>query len=239
MLLLASLCAPLLRAALLLALLFAVPVAASAQVNIGADLMSRYVWRGFDFGESFSIQPTLEYSEGPLTAGTWASYSLSADGGTANEHDLYISLSGENFSVGVTDYYFPSGGPAYLDQQVTSPEFFSGEAHVLEPFASVTGPATFPVTLYGAVNVTNDDDYSTYLEASIPFTVEGVQLGLSAGVIPMASAYYGTTGPALTKAALSASKAIPITDEFALPVGVSYIINPYTERTFLVFGISL
>ena len=239
MLPLALLRVPLLRLAFLLALLLALPTTAFAQVNIGADLMSRYVWRGFDFGESFSIQPTLEYSEGPLTVGTWASYSLSADGGTANEHDLYVSLSAGNFSVGVTDYYFPSGGPAYLDQQITSPEFFSQDAHVLEPFASVTGPAAFPVTFYGAVNLTNDDDYSAYLEASVPFTVKGVQLGLSAGVIPMASAYYGTTNPAFAKAALSASRAIPITEAFALPVGVSYIINPYTERTFLVFGISL
>ena len=30
-----------------------------AQISLGADFVSRYVWRGLDFGESFSVQPAL------------------------------------------------------------------------------------------------------------------------------------------------------------------------------------
>lgn len=224
-----------LRTALLLAGLLIIPTTVFAQINVGADLASRYVWRGTDFGESFSIQPTLEYSTGAVTVGTWASYAIVPDGAGFNEHDLYLSISAGPFSVGVTDYYFP--GPE-------SPGVFNFEnggegAHQIEPYASVTGPEAFPLTFYGAVFVYNEPDNSVYLEASYPFAVEGVDLNVAVGMTPMESDFYGTSKAGLINIALSASKAIPITDEFALPIGVSYIINPYAERTFLVFGISI
>ena len=236
-------CIPTLRrtSLLLLLALFIMPAVALAQVTVGADFMSRYVWRGQDFGESFSVQPALEYSRGPLSIGTWASYSMAADGATANEHDLYAGLSFGPVSVGVTDYYFPSGAPAYLDyfseEAVTSPDFFDEDSHTIEPYASYSGPEAFPVSLYGAINATNDPDNSIYLEVSYPFTVQGVNLGLTAGMTPAEGIYADEL--AFVNLGLSAGKSIPVTDTFTLPVGVSYIINPYAERTFLVFGFSL
>ena len=40
---------------------------------------------------------------------------------------------------------------------------------------------------------------------------------------------------------LSATKAVTLSEQFALPVSVAYILNPDQERSFLVigFGISL
>ena len=217
-------------------LLTAVPVAAQS-FTLGADLVSRYVWRGVDFGESVSVQPTIAYSQGGFEVGTWASYSLSADGAGANEHDLWLGYTVEtaagSFAAGVTDYYFPTpDGPGFFT--------FDGNgegAHWIEPYARYTGPAAFPITLYGAVFVHNDPDHSVYLEASLPVRVDGVELGLTAGAVPGASASYGTDGFAVVNLGLSASKAIPITDRFALPVSVAYILNPELERSFLVFGL--
>ena len=37
---------------------------AAGQVSLGADVVSRYVWRGVDFGESMSVQPSLSFSAG-------------------------------------------------------------------------------------------------------------------------------------------------------------------------------
>lgn len=210
---------------------------AAAQFDLGADFMSRYVWRGQDFGESFSVQPSLEYTAGPLSVGTWASYSIAADGALANEHDLYVGLSFGPVAVGVIDYYFPAGAPGYLNASVTSPDFFDEDAHTLEPYASLTGPETFPISLYGAINATNDPNNSIYLEASYPFSVQEVDLGVTVGMAPAEGIYADEL--AVVNMALSASKTIPLTDDLALPVGVSYIINPYDERTFLVFGVSL
>ena len=54
------------------------------------------------------------------------------------------------------------------------------------------------------------------------------------------SAFYGTEDAfSVTQIALAAAKEIPITEQFALPIFVQYILNPSAERTFLVFGVSL
>ena len=224
------------------------------EFGVGADFMSRYVWRGFDFGESFSIQPTLEFTQDAFTIGTWASYSISADGSGANEHDLYISIAAGPVSFGITDYYFPSGtigfdGGGSFGVGAGDAPFFDVDSHTFEPFVSVESGG---FSLYGAFLLNSefgtdfedgsrdgDADYGPYVQAGYGFEVAGTELGLAAGGILTESAFYGNTSAALSNLSISAAKAVPITDSFAIPVGVSYIINPYTERTFLVFGISL
>ena len=43
------------------------PILAQAQtIGIGADIFSRYIWRGYDFGDSFSAQPYLALNVGNL-----------------------------------------------------------------------------------------------------------------------------------------------------------------------------
>ena len=227
--------------ALLFALLLLAPGTSLAQsFSLGSDLVSRYVWRGFDFGESFSIQPALTFSASGFEVGTWASYSISADGAGANEHDLWIGYTIEvgnsgSFSFGVTDYYFPApDGSDFFD--------FDGDgegAHYIEPYVSYTGPASFPITLYGAAFVHNDPDNSIYLQASLPVKVDGVELGLTAGAVAGESAFYGTEEFALVNLGLAAGKDLKVSDAFTLPVSVAYILNPDTERSFLVFGLGI
>ena len=220
---------------LLLASLLLVPAATAQSVSLGADVVSRYVWRGFDFGESVSVQPALTFGSGGLEVGAWASYAFSGDGGANNEVDLWASYGFEtatagSFSIGITDYYFPSPGTEFFN-------FDDGEgAHTLEPFLSYSGPESFPISLLGAMNVYNDPDNSVYLEASYPFSIDGVELGLTAGLTPSAGVYADDF--AFVNLGLSAAKEIAITEQFSLPVFVSYIVNPDQERSFLVFGLS-
>ncbi len=212
---------------------------AAQSFTVGSDLMSRYVWRGYDFGESLSIQPTLAVSAGAFELGTWASYSISADGSGANEHDIYISYGidlGESGSIGLalTDYYFPSpDGLGFFE--------FDGDgdgAHWIEPAISYSGPESMPISLMAAMFIHNDPDNSLYLEASYPVTVEDVELGFTLGAVAGESGFYGTDGFSLVNVGITASRTIPVTDRFELPVSVSYVLNPDTERTFLVFGVS-
>lgn len=212
---------------------FSLPATAQS-FSLGADFVSRYVWRGTDFGESASIQPGLSFTSGAFTIGSWANYSLAADGAGANEHDLFLSLSLGQFSLGVTDYYFPNSSPDFFN--------FDGDAegsHWIEPFVGFTGPESFPISLFAGVFVHNDPDNSVYLEAQYPFSLNGTSLTLTAGVVPMESAFYATEGFAVTNLGISASHEVQFTDRFSLPVSVSYILNPDAERSYLVFGISL
>ena len=79
----------------------------TSSISVGADLVSRYVWRGVDFGNTPCIQPGIEFATGGVSIGTWGSYGLSSNTG-ALEADLYVAYAFEfGLSVGVTDYYFP------------------------------------------------------------------------------------------------------------------------------------
>lgn len=225
---------------LILALAIGTPLAATAQWSIGADVVSRYIWRGFDFGESASFQPALAFSSGGFEIGSWASYSVSADGASGNEHDLYavysIDMGSESsLGLGVTDYYFPAPDGADWGN-------FDGDgegAHWIELMASYTGPSNFPVSLMGAMMVHNDPDGSLYLEASYPVSAPGVDLGITLGMAANESAFYGVESFSLINFGISASKDLSITENFALPLSVSYILNPTHERSHLVFGISI
>ncbi len=228
-----------LRALSLIALtIAALPATSMAQsFSLGADFASRYVWRGVDFGESFSIQPTLEFSTGSFAVGSWASYSIANDGALANEHDLYFSFSFDGFSVGMTDYYFPGPGALPFSN-------FDGDgegAHWLEINASVGGTESFPLTVSGNIFVHNDVDNSIYFEIGYPFSVDDVDLRVGVGIVPQESAFYGTNSFGITVLGLSAGSALKITEDFSLPVSVMYAVNPTpgAARSFLVFGFSL
>ena len=63
--------------------IFAVP--ALAEVGVGVDAVSRYVWRGTSVGSGVALQPSVDYTlsageglfaEGSTTVGLWGSYSL-------------------------------------------------------------------------------------------------------------------------------------------------------------------
>ncbi|SHK56049.1 TorF family putative porin [Rhodothermus profundi] len=222
---------------LLFKTLLLVSVVQAQEIHLGADVVSRYVWRGMDFGESMSVQPGLSLSVGALTVGTWASYALTASGAGANEHDLYLSLDLGALSVGVTDYYFPApNGAKFFD--------FDDDgqgAHYLEPFIQIRGPETAPFTLHASIFAYNDPDNTIYLEGQYPFTVGDVEMRLTVGVVAGQSALYNTGDVTLVNLGLAASRTIQITEAFSLPVFVHYILNPNprVERSYLVFGFSL
>jgi hypothetical protein len=214
-----------------------VPTAHAQSVDLGADIVSRYVWRGTDFGNTAAVQPGLSFSQGGFTVGAWGSFDLSPTNGSAvNENDLYVSYGFETsagtFSVNVTDFYFSNPGNEFFD--------YDGDtgAHVIEPGVSFSGP----VSLSASINA-HGADSEVWLEGSVPFSVQDVDLSFAIGGTPNDDAgFYGTdadTDAAITKLSVSATKSISITDSFSLPISASYYLNPYSERSFFIFGISL
>ena len=158
--------------------------------DISVDLMSRYVWRGTDFGHSPSIQPGLEYSKGGLAIGTWGAFTTTLAGG--QEADLYVfyTFMDEKVSVGLTDYFFP-------DEFASENNYFEYNdtltGHVFEVSASYNGTEDFPLSILVATNVygadarkndanglpTNKLQYSTYIEAKYEFKNAEVFAGFS------------------------------------------------------------
>lgn len=199
-------------------------VPARGQVTFGADMVSRYVWRGLDIGDAPSIQPYLKHTAGRLTIGTWGAYPFTA-GTAVNEHDLYASYARGALEVGVTEYFFPDGGD-YFDFQVEG-------NHVIEPYISYSGP----VSVLLAVNVLNDPDNSVYLELGYTGMFNAVEVSLFAGGTTAGTDWYGTAGAGLLAVGIAARKDIALTRDFALPLSVTHIINPSAGKTYLIVGL--
>lgn len=200
--------------------------AIQGQVTLGADIVSRYVWRGLDFGDSPSIQPYLEYSAGAITVGTWGAYPF-ANGAGVNEHDLYASWAVGPLLLGVTDYFFPDGGD-YFDYQVDG-------NHIIEPYLSYTG--SFSVLV--AVNALNDPDNSVYFEFGFDKAWDSTELSFFLGGTIGKTDFYGADGAALLSVGVIATQAIPLTGQAGRPFSVSYIINPNAGQTFLLLSLGL
>ena len=190
--------------------------------DFGADLVSSYVWRGAQFGSGAHIQPYMDLGSGNLTGGVWGSFPTSAKGG-GNELDLWVSYDFGPLALTVTNYTFPGEGGVYADGE----GLFNGDYTELAASTSIMG-------------VDLSAGYFTEVEALY------VELGFSTGAVDIAFGYgddqadgfYAGGGSGLVNMSFSGSKDIQISDNYALPVFGSLIINPEAETAFLVFGIS-
>jgi len=206
--------------------------------DLGADLVSRYVWRGTDFGNSPAIQPWASYSNSGFTIGAWGSYSTNSNG--MQEADLFVSYDiKEAITLTVTDYFFPNGSSA------GNKYFEYGEdktGHVLEGTAAFNGVDAFPISVMAAYNFYGaDKDNSLYFELGYGSTYKDVDYNVFLGGGTGNYYLYGENSDdfGIVNLGITMSKEVQITDKFGLPINGSLIFNPTAESIFIVFGVSL
>lgn len=221
-----------------LLLLAAFPFTCFAQdkveASVGADLVSGYVWRGQDLG-GVSVQPSFSLGYKGLYFTAWGSVGFDKE--DTKEIDLTLGYEVNGFSVSVTDYW-TDGGAGF---------FHYGARNTAHVFEAQLGydfgwlAANWYTNFAGADGVTLSDKraYSSYFELSAPFALGGIDWEVRAGAVPWATDYYneGTGGFEVTEVAVTASKEIPITKQYALPLSASLAWNPATEGAYFVFGI--
>ena len=223
----------------------------SAQsLSVGTDIVSRYIWRGIDLGSNTpSIQPSVEFGIGGLTAGFWGAYSLSEKEGL-NEVDIYASYGIElgesgSISLGVTDYTNPNSGVKignfdnYKAAEDTSQVDTYG-AHYLELNATFTGGENLPLSLSFNMFLYNLKNNPIYIQLGYSTAVEDVALDVFAGcTLGEDASYYGVTDFSFINVGFTATKTIKFTEDFSLPLFGSVILNPASENLFFVAGFSL
>lgn len=235
-------------------------------LNVGADIINKYVWRGAQLGSNFpSVQPYVELGAGPFVAGFFNSISLSGVS-SFQEIDFYVGANfyKEMFSVFFFDYYIFAPGGDYFDFNNNT------TGHVLEVDLSFNGTEKLPINVLYAINVYGadalkiEDDisspnfnsstgikYSSYLELSYIGKIGHVEYkpfvaaNLTNSKLPdLTTGYVGETGyygekQGIVHAGFKLTNKIPITDKFSLPVFGQISVNTLTRDMFFVFGISL
>lgn len=210
-----------------------------SSVNLGVDLMSRYVWRGLDYGAAPSVQPYIEYAhKSGFAVGYWGAMSTR---GNYSEVDLYAKYTIKGFSLIATDYFFPTDGIP----TAKSLEYFNYKkgttGHLIEGALQFKGGENFPIsllvatTLHGAdLDANGAQRYSTYAELGYAFNCCGNKFDTFMGLTPAQGLYGSSFG--VVNLGFTTYKSIKITDNFSLPLKVSLITNPQTSNIYLVAG---
>ncbi len=132
-------------------------------VTAGATFVSRYNWRGSDYGAAAAIQPALTATYRGLNVGFWGSYSTNFE-----EIDTWASYGYQvpnsvTLTGIVTDYFFPDENLALFNYNNWDDPEGSG-AHTIELGAILTGPEKLPLVLSAYVNVYNDEGKNKYFQ---------------------------------------------------------------------------
>jgi len=221
-------------------------------VTGSADFVSRYVWRGLLVNNSPNIQPSLSITHSGLSFGFWGSYALSKisksedDFGTSQEIDTWMSYTlkfnnGVNLSALVTDYYFPLSGIKIGNFNNYDNPNGTG-AHTLELGISVSGNDFFPMSFSGFVNVYNDKGNNFYFEINYLSKITDYDVNIFVGATGGSKsnpAYYGTDKISVINIGIKLQREIKVSNNFLIPLSVSYTLNPKAEISYLIFGISI
>ena len=203
---------------------------AKISVDVEADLVSSYVWRGI-YQTGVSVQPALSLSAYGATLGAWGSTDFST---FAKELDFYISYEIGGFSVSVTDYWWSGEGESFFKER---------SGHYFEAGLSYTFPEKFPLSIGINTMFLGDGDkdeegkqrYSTYISASYPFPIGDTECEVGIGVSPWEGLYSDKFNVATISA--KAAKKLKLSSEYSLPVFVEAIFSPAQDNAYLVFGI--
>ena len=214
----------------------------NAQVEISADIVNRYLWRGQLLGTGPALQPSISYTKEmsnkfSFEIGAWGSYGFAANDGT--EADLYASFTIGAMSIGFTDYFFPSD--QLFAVNASDDKYFSygdSTAHVYELNLSFDGLDKFPLSANFNANIGGaDSDKSIYIELAYPLN-DHVSLAMAMG-----NGWYSKEAKkehdfAIVGVSLNVSREIEMTEKYSLPVFGALTFNPNLEKFFITFGLS-
>ncbi len=218
---------------------FMAPAQDKVKATIGADMVSKYVWRGLDQG-SAAIQPTLGISYKGLSLSAWGSYGITNEK-DVKEFDLTLSYKIAGLNIGVTDYWMSEG----LEPQG---RYFIYYAHSTNHVFEANVGYDFKILSFQwYTNFTGNDGYtksgkraySSYFEVNVPFRLATLDWNATAGAVPYATTFYDTSGFAVTNLSLRAAKDIKVTDTFSIPIFGQIIANPRQQTAYFVFGFTL
>jgi hypothetical protein len=212
------------------------------QADLGVDLVSSYIWCGQKL-DNACVQPSLSASYRGFSLEGWGSVGLDGDS-RAGEIDLILSYSTHGWTFSLIDYWME-----YVKHDHKA-SFFHFGAHSNQSshiYNAKVGYDFGPLSVNVNTNIGGKDSrtfhnrraYSTYFSRAAPFAWGGLHWTAVMGGTPYASDYYEASGFAITELKLAATKRIPITSHYQLPLTVSLVGNPCTEKVFFTAKIEL
>lgn len=202
--------------------------------RLSVDFVSSYVWRGRHLGKA-AVQPEFGLGWKGLELSVWGNAGLVEHLG---ELDLTLSYTIGGLTLSIVDYWDDASGARYFyyKPQDTAHVFEGAVAYNFGP-VSVSWQTLFAGNDFQALS--GKRSFSSYFEVSAPFRLATLDWVAAAGVVPWASDYYNTKGFGLTNLSLRATKDIPVTEKFSLPIFAELIANTVSGNLYFVAGITI
>lgn len=206
--------------------------------KIGANLMSRYLWRGLTYGTGPNIQPWTRLKYKNLNFGSWGAFSTTGD---YSEVILMAGITVKGVKLQINDSFThreTSRETYYLDYSSDSTRhnvslnLFFGGTKWLPLKVRVS---TF---VYGADKKENGDlYYSTYLKLSYIFGNGNTKYTVFSGFTPEEGMY--RPNPGVVDVGVKIKQSFKISNTYKLPVSATVVYSPYYENMSFVFGIHI
>jgi hypothetical protein len=187
------------------------------EFGVGADVVSKYIWRGTDLGGP-SVQPSLSVAYKGLSLTAWGS--IGFDSEDDKEVDLTLAYETGNFSLSVTDYWYPEYSGAHTFEAQIGYDFGLLAANWYTNFAG------------------DDEEYASYISLIAPFSLIGLDWEAEVGATPWGTDYYGTDKFSVCDLSLGASKEFNIGKSFSTTLFAKATYNPTIEKFYATVGIS-
>lgn len=214
----------------------------SSPFSVSMELSTKYMWRGIEYGTAPVAFPMLGYGYKGFNAFAMGAYAVN---GSHQEVDLGVSYTISEFTVGVSDYYYPSAvgekdGYFKLSNRSTG--------HWVEAYATWTGEkiplwVTLSTYVFGAdKNGEGKQMYSSYAEVGYTYSFnDNNSMALCVGA-NLNKGFYTEYQSGFNVVNINAKYSTAFKfGSFRLPVSASYILNPYKNKSFftlsLYFGI--
>jgi hypothetical protein len=200
-------------------------------VSANIDIMSRYIWRGQDYGQCPSIQPGLSATWKGFTLGAWGAYKITGPG--EQETDLYLSKTVSFVTFSVWDYW-TFCDTSFMDVLNYNPHTTN---HLLEFQVLLSGGDKVPFNLLGSYFFYGTDaSRSIYLELQFLHSFGIFDMQVFSG-FQVKGEYYAPI-PAWVNVGLTVIKKIPVTKSWSLPVTLSFVVNTYSRYAYLIAGLT-
>ena len=203
-------------------------ISANAQI----DLVSHYIWRGLDNGQTPGVQPGLTVTWKDFTVGYWGAYRLGGSGD--HETDFYVEKAIGSLTFSIWDYWSHSDSISnnYFDYNKNT------TSHLLEAQILFSGGEKLPFNLLGSYFFYGaDPTKSMYFELQYLHSFGSIDTQTFAGF--QAKGDFYAPEAAFVNLGCTASKSFKITENWSIPFNLSFIVNPDSKKVFLVAGITL
>lgn len=200
------------------------------EISVNAELVSRYLWRGQNYGQAPSFQPGAEITWRGFAFGTWGAFGIAGDG--YPELDFYISKSIGKFTFAVWDYW-------YYDKDVNTSYFdyrSSSTSHMFEgQIMFSTGEKTRLNLLASSLFYGSDPSRSLYGEAEIERGFGKNELKLTAGY-QFKGEYYAPKS-AFVNIGCTYTRYLFDFNKYSTYISISLTANPALGKTYLTAAV--